>query len=77
MKQTSTHVSRLAGIYLSMPPGKLASAIRKAAFSEDMMILIVDDIRTLAASCLSQDEVKGIRKKRQAPPKPHTPGGLG
>lgn len=58
-KQTSAKVSKLAAKYLAMGDGEMewatgfATAEKRRAFFAD--------IRTLAASCLSQDEVKGAK----------------
>lgn len=55
-KQTSAKVSKLAAKYLAMPLDEAIQLMRK---SPNSRLYLARDIRTLAASCLSQDEVKG------------------
>ena len=56
--QTSDRISTIAGKYLNLTSRKLAVLVASDAGAADT----AQDIRAMAASCLRQDEVKGIRK---------------
>lgn len=53
-KQTSPEISSLAAKYLAMSHIKLAGEIKERGFGQ-----VMEDIKKLAASCLSQDETMG------------------
>jgi hypothetical protein len=72
-KQTSSHVSTIAGKYVGdaspIDPDMIANAVRECGIPlndravlaltnriESAIAPLCDDLRTLAASCLSQDE---------------------
>lgn len=58
MAQTSDQVSRLAARYLSMS----TAALQKKVGTADGLNDVAADLRTMAASLLRQDEVKGLRR---------------
>jgi hypothetical protein len=58
MVQTSDRVSSIAGRYVNLTPARLLAATAKDSTLE----AAVEDIKALAASCLKQDEVRGVRK---------------
>lgn len=59
MAQTSDRVSSIAARYADITPEELAALMEPATGPQD----VAKDIRTMAASLLRQDEVKGRRKK--------------
>jgi hypothetical protein len=57
MAQTSDHISSLAARYVSM-----SNTTLKAKLQGDGINEVAHDIRSMAASLLRQDEVRGLRK---------------
>lgn len=57
MAQTSDHISSLAARYVGMSNTALKAKIENGGLNE-----VGGDIRSMAASLLRQDEVKGLRK---------------
>lgn len=58
MPQTSDRVSSIAAQYLKIDADKLLAKTATPSMRE----IVADDIRSMAASLLRQDEVKGLRK---------------
>jgi prefoldin subunit 5 len=58
MAQTSDRVSKLAARYAKLT----SETLRALAQSQASLEATADEIRSLAASALRQDEVKGLRK---------------
>lgn len=58
MSQTSDRVSSIAARYLNVTAATLMAKTAKASTAE----ITADEIRSMAASCLRQDEVKGLRR---------------
>lgn len=56
MAQTSDHVSSLAAHYIAMSNTALKAKLDNGGFNE-----VAGDIRSMAASLLRQDEVRGLR----------------
>lgn len=57
MAQTSDKISSLAALYLGISNTTLRKRIEGDGFNE-----VAHDIRSMAASLVRQDEVKGLRK---------------
>ena len=57
MAQTSDHISSLAARYVAMSNTSLKARVENGGLNE-----VGHDIRSMAASLLRQDEVKGLRK---------------
>lgn len=58
--QTSDRVSSIAARYHDITPEELVAMLEHATGPQD----VARDIRSLAASALRQDEVKGPRKRK-------------
>jgi hypothetical protein len=56
--RTSDRVSSIAARFLNVKAETLMALTAKSSTAE----VLADDIRSMAASCLRQDEVKGVRK---------------
>lgn len=70
VKQTSDRVSRIAARVMKLlgKPGQSAVELLWLNRNGDVMCVkpITSYVRTLAASCLSQDETKGPRRRKKA-----------
>lgn len=58
MAQTSDKISSIAARYVNLTPERLIGITA----TDDRLRGVTAEIRALAASCLRQDEVRGIRK---------------
>ena len=58
MARTSDRVSKIAARFLNVKAETLMALTAKPSTAE----VLANDIRSLAASCLRQDETKGLRK---------------
>jgi hypothetical protein len=56
--RTSDHVSSIAARYVNLTPARLLAATAKDSTLE----AACEDIKSMAASLMRQDEVKGLRK---------------
>jgi hypothetical protein len=56
--KTSDHVSSIAGRYVNLTPARLLVLTAKDSTLE----ITASEIRSMAASLLRQDEVRGVRK---------------
>lgn len=66
MKQTSAELSRVAGRYLGKTNEQIMEMVRGDADQPNAFELLCDDIRSLAASVLSQDETPAGAEKSPA-----------
>lgn len=56
--KTSDRMSRIAARYMDLTPARLIALTAKPSTTE----IAVEEIRSMAASLLRQDEVKGVRR---------------